>query len=154
MPRRAGLIVPLFSAASSSSWGIGELPDLAPLAEWMQSAGFRRLMLLPLGTMADGQASPYSALSAMAIDPIYISVDAIEDFQRAGGIAALSPEAQAAIEVARTSSRVQHAVVRLAKSEALRRAASRFIAEEWEVLTLRASAFAGYIARDRWWLDD
>jgi 4-alpha-glucanotransferase len=154
VPRRAGLIVPLFSAASSSSWGIGELPDLAPLSVWMQSAGFHRLMLLPLGTMADGQASPYSALSAMAIDPIYIGIDALEDFPRAGGTSALTPEAHSAIDLARASPRIQHAAIRLAKRDALRLAAARFIAEEWEALTLRASAFAGYLARERWWLDD
>ena len=39
--RHAGVIVPLFSARRArSSWGIGELPDLAPLAD---VAGGRRL---------------------------------------------------------------------------------------------------------------
>jgi 4-alpha-glucanotransferase len=154
MARRAGLIVPLFSAWSSDSWGIGELPDLAPLSAWMQSAGFERLMLLPLGTMAEGQASPYSAASAFAIDPIYIALDAMEDFARAGGVRALSAIAQEALADARLSGRVRHREVRHAKREALQRAATRFIAEEWESLSLRASAFAGYLSRERWWLDD
>jgi 4-alpha-glucanotransferase len=154
VPRRAGLIVPLFSAWSTSSWGIGELPDFGPLSAWMQSAGLRRLMVLPLGTMADGQASPYSALSAMAIDPIYIGLEANEDFGRAGGISALSTEGRGALDSARAQGRIVHRAVRAAKNEALRLAARRFIEEEWEALTLRASAFAGYLARERWWLDD
>ena len=37
--------------------------------------GFDRLMLLPLGTMPAGETSPYSAMSTMAIDPIYIALD-------------------------------------------------------------------------------
>lgn len=155
MSRRAGLSLPLFSAWSSASWGIGELADLAPLSAWMHTAGFRRLMLLPLGTMADGQASPYSALSAMAIDPIYIALDRVEDFARAGGVEALSPEARQALGEANADpGRVRHAAVRVAKDAALNLAAERFIAEEWESLTHRASAFAGYLSRERWWLDD
>jgi 4-alpha-glucanotransferase len=154
MARRAGLIVPLFAAWSSDSWGIGELPDLVPLSAWMQSGGLRRLLLLPLGTMVEGQASPYSAASTFAIDPMYIALDAMEDFARAGGIPALSARGQLALADARSSARVRHDDVRLAKREALQRAATRFISEEWESLSLRASAFAGYISRERWWLDD
>src|SRR5580692_12417546 len=154
MARRAGLIIPLFSAWSSDSWGIGELPDLAPLSAWMQSAGFERLMLLPLSTMVEGQASPYSAASAFAIDPIYIALDAMEDFARAGGVRALSALGQEALASARMSGRVRHRDVRHAKREALQRAATRFISEEWESLSLRASALAGYLSRERWWLDD
>src|SRR5262245_52804408 len=100
MARNAGLMLPLFSAASMSSWGLGELPDLVPLSKWMASAGFSRLMLLPLGTVPDGETSPYSAISAMAIDPIYIALEAVEDFQRAGGVSALSPESRDHLDAA------------------------------------------------------
>jgi len=88
--RHAGLLLPLFSAWTTSSWGIGECGDIGPLSAWLAEAGFDRLMLLPLGTMASGQASPYSAQSAMAIDPIFISIEAVEDFGPAGGLDALS----------------------------------------------------------------
>ena len=37
--RHAGVMVPLFSAAAPTSWGIGELPDLVPLARgWRRRA--------------------------------------------------------------------------------------------------------------------
>jgi len=52
--RHAGVLLPLFSAASSTSWGIGELADIAPLSQWLRRAGFDRLMLLPIGMMAEG----------------------------------------------------------------------------------------------------
>ena len=84
--RHAGLMLPLFSAASTSSWGVGELPDIVPLARWMARGGYSRVMILPIGTVPDGETSPYSAISAMAIDPIYIALEAMEDFQRAGGL--------------------------------------------------------------------
>ena len=90
-----GVLLPLFSAVSSRSWGIGDVNDIVPLAAWLASAGFSDLMLLPLGTMSDGQSSPYSACSAMAIDPIYIDIESVDDFQHAGGIAALDEAARA-----------------------------------------------------------
>jgi 4-alpha-glucanotransferase len=71
--RHAGMLVPLFSVPSRESWGIGELGDLPRLGRWMGDAGFSFLQLLPINEMAEGQNSPYSAMSAMAIDPIYIS---------------------------------------------------------------------------------
>ena len=40
---------------------------------WLAGAGQRVLQLLPLNEMAPGQQSPYSAISAMAIDPIFIT---------------------------------------------------------------------------------
>src|SRR5436305_7113781 len=88
--RRAGLLIPLFSCPSSSSWGIGDIGDLKPITKWLAGAGLRVLQLLPLNEMAAGQQSPYSAISAMAIDPIFINIPAVPEFQAAGGEAALS----------------------------------------------------------------
>src|SRR5512145_609097 len=108
MARHAGLLLPLFSLRSRTDWGIGELPDVGSLCAWMSNAGFDRLMLLPIGTMTGGTSSPYSAASAMAIDPIYIAVDALEDFARAGGTPALATDATAHLAAARSSSAVEY----------------------------------------------
>lgn len=154
MPTRRGILLPLFSAVSSQSWGIGDCSDVAPLAAWLRSAGFGDLMLLPLGTMSDGQSSPYSACSAMAIDPIYIDVDAVEDFQRAGGIAALDNSARASLELARSSPRINYAAVRHAKDHALDIAFEMFLKTEHATSAARASDVFAYASRQNWWLDD
>ncbi|HYN10256.1 MAG TPA: 4-alpha-glucanotransferase [Vicinamibacterales bacterium] len=154
MRRHAGLQLPLFSAASSTSWGIGELGDVVPLAAWLASAGFDRLMLLPIGAMAAQQSSPYSAMSAMAIDPTYIGLGRLEDFARLGGEDALGADARASLEAARARSSVSYDAVRRAKDDGLRRAFDRFVADEWSGLTPRAAALSAYIARERAWLDD
>jgi len=154
MPRHAGVILPLFSAPSSRSWGIGEIADLDPLCQWLAAAGFDRLMLLPIGTMSPGAWSPYSAASAMAIDPIFITVEAVEDFAHAGGRDALSAQAREAIGRARENAGVAYPWVRRAKSEALDVAFAAFVRDEWRVMTARAADLAAFIARERWWLDD
>ena len=159
MPRHAGLLVPLFSAASSRSWGIGELPDLLPLSRWLSSGGFDRLLLLPLGTMAPGQHSPYTASSAMSIDPIFISVEQVEAFGQTGGVAALSAESRRGIEVARSSPQVQHDVIRRAKTERRSISPSRAVRRrglggEAHDIVAAVHARAAYIAKERYWLDD
>jgi 4-alpha-glucanotransferase len=154
MTRRAGLNIPLFSCRSSRSWGIGELPDIEPVSRWLRAGGFSELMILPLGTMPDGESSPYSATSTLAIDPIYVALDDVSDFVRAGGRNALSPEAREALQRAVESRSIRHDDVRLAKREALTLAFDRFLTDEWEQLTPRASMLAAYVARERWWLDD
>ena len=114
-----GINVPLFSLRSRNGWGVGELTDIEPFTAWLSAAGFDRLLLLPLGTMRHGETSPYSAASTLAIDPIYIGLDALADFDRAGGIAALSAAARAALDAARETTTIDYEAVRVAKSEGL-----------------------------------
>jgi 4-alpha-glucanotransferase len=152
--RHRGVCLPLSSMPSSTSWGIGEIPDLAPMAHWLQAAGCDQLMLLPVGTMAEGQASPYSACSAMAIDPIYLSLPAMEDFVRGGGVEQLPIDARQTLVTIKQSRTVRFAAVRRLKALALWSAFERFLSEEWNNRTIRAGAFAAFTSRERWWLDD
>jgi 4-alpha-glucanotransferase len=152
--RHAGLMLPLFSATSSRSWGIGELPDLVPLARWMATARFDRLMILPIGVVSPGSTSPYSSESAMAIDPMYLALEDVSDFVAAGGIDALTAESRADLEVAQASARVDYARVHRVKEEALAIAFERFYRDEWALLSMRAAALGGFMSRERWWLDD
>jgi 4-alpha-glucanotransferase len=130
------------------------LLDVVPLSAWLEQAGFDRLMVLPLGTMLDGEASPYSTASTLAIDPIYIAVGELPDFLRAGGVGALSASAQADLAEVRAAPAVRYGLIRRLKEEALGLAWESFLADEWSQLTTRASELAAYIARERWWLDD
>jgi 4-alpha-glucanotransferase len=152
--RHAGMMLPLFSATSSESWGIGELPDLLPLSRWLASAGFDRLMILPIGVVSPGDTSPYGAQSAMAIDPIYIGLDHVPDFALAGGLAALGGEARRDLDAARAAGRVDYPRVRRLKHAALDLAFDRFHRDEWTPRSARAMSFASFIAREWWWLDD
>ena len=152
--RHAGLLVPLFSIPSQASWGIGELGDLRRLGPWMQDAGFSFLQLLPLNEMASGQHSPYSALSAMAFDPIFISPADIVDFGDGGAEGALEPADRDRLAAARASSAIDYTAVRALKERAFRVAFDRFMHEEWRRGTARASAFQAFVDCEAWWLRD
>lgn len=152
--RRAGVLVPLFSIPSSRSWGIGEIGDLEQLIAWLAAAGQRVLQLLPITEVSPGDASPYGSLSAMAIDPQYITLDALEDFAAAGGEGALAPEERAALDRARAARAIDHRLVRGLKQAALRRAFAHFVSREWASGTARAAALRAFTAEEAWWLED
>src|SRR6476659_9411892 len=124
--RHAGALVPLLSIPSRASWGIGEIPDLARSAAWLDRCGLGFTLLLPVNEMADGQNSPYSAMSAMAIDPIYIAVADVEEFAAAGGESSLNDADRASLDEARRSPRVAYDIIREIKSRALGAAFARF----------------------------
>jgi 4-alpha-glucanotransferase len=153
-PRRAGILVPLFSIPSTTSWGIGEIGDIEPMTRWLDRAGQRILQLLPINEMPPGESSPYSALSAMAIDPQFISMRAVEDFDAIGGEAALDSESRATLDSARAAPTIDYAAVRSVKLGALRRSFAHFRDTWLADDTRRAAAFHEFCADQSWWLDD
>ena len=152
--RRAGLLIPLFSCVSSASWGIGDIGDLEPVTAWMAGAGQRLLQLLPLNEMAPGQQSPYSAISAMAIDPIFISVPQVPEFAELGGEAALAPADRETLADLRRAPRIRHQDVRRLKLRALRASFERFLEREWRRGGDRDRALQAYVNEQAWWLED
>ncbi|MFV1981235.1 MAG: 4-alpha-glucanotransferase, partial [Rhodothermia bacterium] len=78
-----GVAVPVSSLRSKASCGIGEFLDLPLLGEWAAEAGLSLIQILPVndtGTLS----SPYSAVSAFALHPVYIRLDHVpgtESFQ-------------------------------------------------------------------------
>jgi 4-alpha-glucanotransferase len=151
--RHAGVLVPLFSIPSERSWGIGEIGDLVHVAAWLREAGHDFLQLLPVTEVATGESSPYSAMTAMAIDPIYISLPDVPEFQAIGGETSASPPARYAIDTVRRAPRVRYDAIRTLKQEALR-AAFEQIVEGGRLGRARADAFDAFVERERWWLDD
>src|SRR5215468_7828942 len=152
--RRVGLLIPLFACPSSQSWGIGEICDLPTMASWLAAAGQRVLQLLPINEMAPGQQSPYSAISSMAIDPIFIDVAAIPEFAASGGETSLSHDDRVRLNRARRSPAIDYGVVRQLKRQVLRSAFERFVEAEWHRGTSRATELQAFTAEQAWWIDD
>jgi 4-alpha-glucanotransferase len=150
--RRAGLLLPLFSMVSSRSWGIGDIADLAAIAPWLQAAHLRALQILPVNDMATGQSSPYSALSAMATDPIYLAVDRVPEV--AADHVTLDADERARLEAVRLLPRVDYVSVRALKMGVLGRAFARFVDHEWRRETPAAHALRAFIDAEAWWLAD
>jgi 4-alpha-glucanotransferase len=152
--RHSGLLVPLFSIPSRASWGIGEIGDIPLFARWLRAGGQDLLQLLPINEMAIGERSPYSAMTAMAIDPIFISAHALAEFRALGGEAAMGREWQERLEAARRSATIDHALVRSVKEPALRATFDEFRRRQAGQGSPESEAFEAWTAEQAWWLDD
>jgi 4-alpha-glucanotransferase len=152
--RHAGALIPLFSIRSRLSWGVGEIGDLPRLARWLETAGLDFVQLLPVNEMAEGQNSPYSALTAMAIDPIFISINELPEFRDAGGEPSLPADERATLDEARRASSVDYDTVRALKSRVFREAFDVFVTREWRSGSARGVAFRTFIEQAQWWVED
>lgn len=88
---KTGVLVPVFSLRTPDSTGVGEFLDLVPLAEWCQSCSLDLIQLLPVNDTGD-DASPYNALSAFALHPVYCRVQVVPEYAR------LDPAVQKAVD--------------------------------------------------------
>ena len=121
----------------------------------MTAAGFDFLQLLPLNEMAEGQNSPYSALSAMAIDPIFIAPAKVPELEGFGAESFLDAVERERLEAVRAGAgdRVRDdpraedpRVPRGLRPVPHRRVASAHAA--------RDSVSQAFIERERWWLSE
>ncbi len=76
-----GVNLPLFALRSKKSCGIGEYPDLMPLLPWCRELNLDVLQLLPLNDTGQ-ETSPYSALSALALNPIHLGLAQLPFLER------------------------------------------------------------------------
>lgn len=82
--RLSGIAVPLSAIRSESSPGCGEYPDLLSLAELAESWAFDLVQLLPVND-SGFQNSPYFALSAFALHPVYIRIAELPELAATAG---------------------------------------------------------------------
>ena len=69
-----GISVPVAALRTAADCGVGEFADLVPLGEWCRDAGLDLIQLLPVNDTGTN-SSPYSALSAFALHPLYLNLD-------------------------------------------------------------------------------
>ena len=112
--RKSGIVVPLGSLRTARSGGVGEYPDLAALGEVCSRAGLSFIQLLPVNDTGF-QSSPYSALSAFALHPLYLRIGDVPE------AASFLPEAAALAARFGAKGRFPYPEVLAAKLDLLRR---------------------------------
>jgi 4-alpha-glucanotransferase len=71
--RRFGVCVPLSALRTNGDFGIGDTGGLKRMVDWCNTIGASVIQVLPIYDMGL-DAVPYSALSAFAIDPVYMNL--------------------------------------------------------------------------------
>jgi (1->4)-alpha-D-glucan 1-alpha-D-glucosylmutase len=99
-----GFAVQLYGLVSARNWGIGDFTDLRFLVELAARLGASVVGVNPVHA---GGISPYSPSSRHALNPLYVDVEAIPEFSRAG--------VQVDVQGLREAGLVDHEGVRKAK---------------------------------------
>lgn len=71
--KRAGVAFPLISLLHKNAYECGDIETLLIIKNWVKKTGLTIVQILPLNDTGTGK-SPYSSISAFAIDPVYISL--------------------------------------------------------------------------------
>jgi len=127
---------------------------LPAFADWIAGAGIKLVQLLPLGEINGTDTSPYAALTAFAIDPMYVSLDGVEDLGGDELRRALGVDGEAALDRIRRSPTVDYATMRPLKLSVLRRAHDRFVEREVRTGSARARELGAFFAAEQAWLAD
>jgi len=76
-----GISIPVSAIKTKNSCGIGEFNDLEVLGNWCKSIGIEVIQILPVNDTGF-QNSPYSAISAFALHPIYLRIHTIPEYNK------------------------------------------------------------------------
>jgi len=74
-------LFPLFSMRSKKDWGIGDTASMTLWFDALKAMDLNLLQVLPINEMPPGVSCPYTALSAFALDPIYIAVEELPELK-------------------------------------------------------------------------
>ena len=112
-----GVVVPVSSLKSRDSVGIGEFADLVPFGRWAVGNGLEMIQILPVNDTAY-ERSPYSALSAFALHPIF---GRLQDFPEAGTVDGISRDIEDLASRLPSGNRVDFAATLGGKLEILKK---------------------------------
>ena len=150
--KRAGVLLPLFSMRSAGDWGCGDMGSLKEWIEYLSGYGVSILQILPIHETEPGQNCPYSALSAYAIDPIYISINDVSDVAASQQAQDLIKQYGEEIKFWRSEKKVFYRFIKSAKYKVLWVAYEHFWNNEKSANTARYEQFLEFHQKHASWL--
>lgn len=152
LPRVYGLIANLYTLRSGRNWGAGDLSDLADLVGFTGAIGGAFVGINPLHALAnvDHEISPYSPLSRLYRNPLYLDVTAVPELHDspAARRRLASPKTRATLARLRAGAHVDYAGVMAEKDAVLRELHRTFAARHRGRATSRGKAYARYCERE------
>ncbi|HEY7530576.1 MAG TPA: 4-alpha-glucanotransferase [Gemmatimonadota bacterium] len=156
--RAGGLWANLWSVRGRRSWGAGDLTDLAELARWAGREGLDFVGVNPLHALRAwaGEASPYSPVSRLFRNPLYLDVEAVPELVDSAAARAriASPGHRAALARLRAAPRLDPAAVAELQRPVIERLHEEFARRHRDRPTPRGEAYAAFRAGAGASLDD
>jgi 4-alpha-glucanotransferase len=111
-PRAMGVIANLYSLRREHDWGVGDFSTLTQLVEWSAARGAQFVGVNPLHALFNRgwDVSPYSPVSRLFRNPLYIDVDNVPEVAESEEARAIlnAPESRATLRALRESAWVDY----------------------------------------------
>jgi 4-alpha-glucanotransferase len=144
-----GLTVNLYTVHSQQSWGIGNLGDLRLLVEWAAGQGAAFVGLNPLHALFNRgeNISPYSPVSRLFRNPLYLDIAAIPELadSRAARDLVGSSDLGKTLAELRASDKVEYERIAEIMEPVLRALHTTFVEHHASGRTDRGRAYAAYV---------
>lgn len=154
--KHTGTLFPLFSMRHRKDWGIGDTRSMTLWFDAMKILGLDLLQVLPINEMPPGVSCPYTALSAFALDPIYIAVDDLPELRDAHALREElnSRRFRSSVKKLRSSKTVLYSEVRQLKLSALEKIYTWFHQNHILKDSPLAGEFRAFCRDNAGWLED
>ena len=146
--RVAGVVVPVFSLRSDTSYGVGDFGDLRRMVDWAVLTGMKVIQILPVNdtTTSHGWSDsyPYNIVSAFALHPHYLDLEAFGSLKSKSKMTAYHRQ------------RRELNALGYSDYEAVDRVKSAFISDLFEERgrqTLESKEFKSWFEANRDWLE-
>jgi 4-alpha-glucanotransferase len=150
--RGFGVTANLYTVRSAGNWGAGDFGDLAAIAEWAAHQGGAFVGVNPLHALRNAgfDVSPYSPVSRLFRNPLYLRVDAIPELAHdaAAREQLASPALQQALAELRGAATLDYERIMQLRAPLLESLHRTFVAREAAVRTTRGREFAAYVQRE------
>ena len=150
--RTNGILMPVSSMKTEQDWGVGDFSSLCQWTQFLGGLGTKIIQILPLQETAPGQNCPYSALSAFAIDPVYIDVTQVREVNLSPLARQTVQDLQGDIAAWRLSCKAAFKPVKDAKLKVLWQAYQFFLENEIANYSAQYQAFQAYCSLNKSWL--
>lgn len=150
--RGFGITANLYTVRSQGNWGAGDFADLGAIAEWLAHRGGAFVGVNPLHTLRNEgyDVSPYSPITRLFRNPIYLRVDDIPEYAHDAHARALvsSPEFQQTLAELREAPMLDYGRIMALRTPVLESLHRTFVARESTGESHRARGYALYRERE------
>ncbi|MFL5616056.1 MAG: 4-alpha-glucanotransferase [Gemmatimonadaceae bacterium] len=150
--RAFGLVANLYTVRSDRNWGVGDFTDLKTLVEWAGEIGGAFVGVNPLHALANKAAdiSPYSPISRIFRNALYIDVESVPELHVAPNVAARidHPEFEGELSALRESGEVNYEQVMALKMPVLEELHRVFAEREQGKKSVRAADYEKFVSEN------
>ena len=154
--KHTGALLPLFAMRSKKDWGIGDISSLGLWIDALAALNLDIIQFLPLNEMPPGVSCPYTALSAFALDPLFIAIEEIPELAECPELKEeiASKRFQTVLRHLRGSKTIYYNDVKQLKFDILWKLYCRFHERHILKSTAQAAVFFAFTDKNDYWLRD